>query len=382
MPKNTQPPQVNLVPEPTWKHRNFYDFLIISPSYFKAHQFKNGMISKEEFQKIPEFKNVLDLYEIVGDVFEPVFDEWWCNKGHKLFNYQSKRNFLFKADINKSLDENIELLSEMYSQRKVQINSKASRIVFLNNKIQKNTLSQRLDLIHSLAPHSDPKAKFGFTMPAWFIAYKEVYNGYYFAGTKRRSKLMTNIRSALIYKEGTLSYPEEKYSVKKNAYVSQYITRPTLHIIGYKVDGIKKSAQQAKRYISMLVSKEKRECLLIAENAARGRFPTNEIIPTVLDFSYDVIHESIRLDRTIMRTQEFKKKYDFKGYAKKKNKKFDSKSDIDRYIDHEVEFRLLEELDKGLKPIIEKRAEDIARKKYQQLKQIGKSVTKPTQRRS
>jgi hypothetical protein len=375
----------NIVPQPNVLHINLFKFLQISPSYFAAHRFKKGSLTKKEFEKIPGYKDILVMYEFIGDIFEPGFDEWWYFGGYKLFDHKMENQFIFKCDLNKSLDQNIAILKLKYTEKQKLNQSSNKKFEFLKSKMQEKVVAKRYDLIYAITPGYDPKYKTGFKDPLWFTAYDRVYTDSYFAGIKKRASAFRDIKSAIEYQIGTLKYRQKKYSNKEKKYIEESVSRPFLHIVGYKEKGLKQKAQKAKRYISMLVSKEKKEAFYIAENAARGIFPSRDPCKTSFnDFQYLDFQKNISLSKIIMKEDDFKGKtgYSFSDLGKPISSSSKIKSNVAQYVDRELSHRLLEEVNRDLKPLIEERSDAIARKKYQLLKQIGKKSSKPAPQRS
>ncbi|MBU6149615.1 MAG: hypothetical protein KGQ54_05415, partial [Verrucomicrobia bacterium] len=266
-----------IVPYPQLLHTYLFKFLQISPSYFAAHRFKKGELRNTEFKKISGYKDILAMYELFGDVFEPGFDEWWYYGGYKLFDHKISNQFIFKCDLNKSLDQNINLLKQKYFEKQKLNQSSNLKFGFLKSKIQEKVLTKRYHLIRLITAAYDPKYKYGFKHPLWFLAYDGVYSDSYFTGIKKRAAAFSDIKSAIQYQKGSLRYLQKKYCNKQKKYIEKPVYRPFLHIVGYKEKGLKQKAQKAKRYISMLVCKEKKEAFYIAENAARGIFPSKNI---------------------------------------------------------------------------------------------------------
>lgn len=64
----------------------FFVLLRISPSYALAHKMQFGPLScHEQSQLPPDFQVVLDAYSVFGDVQQTFFADWWRSRGGKQF---------------------------------------------------------------------------------------------------------------------------------------------------------------------------------------------------------------------------------------------------------------------------------------------------------
>jgi hypothetical protein len=89
---------------PNLHHQLFFNLLFISPSYQLAHSIKSGQSKLTADQKkIVDFDKVLELYDIVGNLYETTFDDWWMDKGQLMFfDDQTQHPISFNIDLSKS----------------------------------------------------------------------------------------------------------------------------------------------------------------------------------------------------------------------------------------------------------------------------------------
>jgi hypothetical protein len=132
----------------------------------------------------------------------------------------------------------------------------------------------------------------------------------------------------------------------------------------------------------MLMSKHQREALILAENAARGIFPSKvKLLTSYPKFDFENLRNAPEFQLSHPKNDlfliDFKKMYRT-GSRTRTIRKFYDDQLMETFKEHE----LLERIDTDLKPLIEERSDALARKKYQQLKQIGKKSSKLTPRRS
>ena len=372
------------VPIPTWKHSSFYDFLEISPSYYLVYLYKNNKKSLSTIQQIEQYERVIETYDLVGDIYNQKFEDWWRNGAYKLFEPTQKFEALVKIDLTKSLSYNQALLKHIFETKKSRLRLIPATFKFEKNKIQELVLRNRRQLIYQIINNfyqniffqNQTKKK----IPKWFLAYfrKDELLG-------RTSGLShKNIKNAITFKTGVHSYTSDfKDKIKSSNLVIKdgMIQRPTLYPAGIKKTS-SKNTTKAKRYYSMLMSKHQREALILAENAARGIFPSKEkLLKNYPKFDFANLRNAPEFQLSHPKNDfllvDFKTMYRT-GSRTRTIRKFYEDQLMEAFKEHE----LLERINTDLKPLIEERSDALARKKYQQLKQIGKKPTKPTPRRS
>lgn len=72
--------------------RLWMEFLTISPSYELARRYRAGVLSDDERARLPEdFEDVLAVYDDLGDVQRQHFQSWWLERGIDNFGYQGRK---------------------------------------------------------------------------------------------------------------------------------------------------------------------------------------------------------------------------------------------------------------------------------------------------
>ena len=67
-------------------HDLFFHYLRISPSYELARKASKGRLSTEEKKRLPkDFNKVQETYALLGDVQNTLFRYWWQKVGHEVF---------------------------------------------------------------------------------------------------------------------------------------------------------------------------------------------------------------------------------------------------------------------------------------------------------
>lgn len=231
---------------PTLEHELFFSFLLISPSYQKVHRIRVG----KEAGPIPkELIDVNDFYDKVGNVFGVSFDEWWKNGVSEIFYGAIQKVVTVNLDTSKPRSELIAEVNELLDSIEEKSCQQKSRVNFLANKIRVETLNERY----------------------WLIVYKS-YQIFY-------NKKIENWRLGAFL----ASFQNVKANWAKELKGENKATAKNL---------------EARERIGQLVSKMAREALYIAENAARGKFPSKDPIKNI-DFDY-------------LRTYQFTLKHQFK----------------------------------------------------------------------
>lgn len=210
------------------EHEFFYEYLLISPSYQKAHQVMSGQtVSEDVIKNISEWDLVLKTYALCGDVYSMTFLKWWNSIGRGVFYTQ--------------LDDGT------YTPN--------GSLLLLKNKINVLTLIKGFVLVNFKSNHEIPEEK---RVENWRLAVD-------------------------------CSIPSKwTDQLKANS-------KKTLENL------------EARTALGFLVSKKLKEALYIAENAARGQYPSNKPIKSGLTFNYEKINR-IGLVMTELFLQELRER--------------------------------------------------------------------------
>lgn len=72
--------------DPHRAHMLFFEFLRLSPSYELARKAREEGLSEDETEALPEdFAQVLSTYDLLGDVQKILFGNWWRQRGLRAF---------------------------------------------------------------------------------------------------------------------------------------------------------------------------------------------------------------------------------------------------------------------------------------------------------
>jgi hypothetical protein len=63
-----------------------FEFLRLSPSYERARQASQVGMTEDQVRELPDdFQQVMATYELLGDVQETLFRQWWLKHGLRAF---------------------------------------------------------------------------------------------------------------------------------------------------------------------------------------------------------------------------------------------------------------------------------------------------------
>jgi len=222
---------------PTVEHHLFYQYLLISPSYYQASLIRKNSKDAVSSKELPKDLNqVLKVYELVGDIFLTPFEVWWESVGCDLFYGGTQvNNLTLSLDLTNTkqalLAQVKKRLEEAYARRD---KSNAPKLSLLNNKVRAFSLFEKIRIIgEKSASFEDQNER----IENWKIAVISNIESKWLKGLTLKSKLTS-----------------------KN------------HV--------------AREYLGMLVSKNVLEALTIAENAARGLFPSKDPVVSKLKFDF------------------------------------------------------------------------------------------------
>jgi hypothetical protein len=254
----------------SYKHEYFFKYLQISPSYQLAHR-KIALKEKIAKTDLPEdFDLVLDTYKKAGDVFSVNFIEWWVRGGNKLFaREKGRKRLIISFDSAKSKKQLMQEFESLIDKAKLrEKDEKKEAIKFLVNKVRFDSLRLRHNLIEAKADFYFNKKKEEYWKLAKFVGL-----------TTKWTK--------------TLRLNSKKTSLNLGA----------------------------RNYLGVLVSKNIREGLHLAENAARGVFPCIAKIDSALSFDHGFIKEQANRNtsRAMKLMLEHKNDKDFIKYVDPSN---------------------------------------------------------------
>ncbi|MES3097284.1 hypothetical protein [Sphingomonas aerolata] len=245
-------------PEQVVFARLCFTYLLISPSYELARKHRVGALSDADRAKLPaDIDVVLGVYDMLGDVKQTVFRDWWRDRGIAAFGNEGARPMVHpidaiwprKAEMVERLEKGmVEYLGGRFSQQDPQ----ACLIVAIPLLLAKSEIT---DQVKTLIDEMPPAFK---TTPQRTPLYP-LY------GQKRDlSGLIRYIKCAMcksddpdlkLWEVGVLAGLSTTYSARL---------------------AMGKGTTEDQQSLKMLASRALNRAATIAENAARGLFPTYE----------------------------------------------------------------------------------------------------------
>lgn len=240
------------------------DYLQISPSYRLAHLLAVGRLKRRGLALPADFSEVERTYAAFGDVTRTYFWDWWLKSAQYQFGVSLKPEaaVLLKLDLkHEPLDEDIEkakvkLSDYLYVDRPAQGNQ-ALMVVALPVHTDRKTMLKAFERLLD--------ANYGSQQKPIGVAPYSVIRNKMREGTLKVALKVLRARAAL---------PNERLFVIGNkTNIAPY----------HAVSDLKKRTRgedsDKRKMMEILTSRHLHRAYLLAENAARGRFPSLDPLP-------------------------------------------------------------------------------------------------------
>ena len=235
------------------------EFLLVSTSYAMAHRWRAGQFSDDDAKRKPaDFDEVLAFYDDLGDVRTIPFIEWWRERGLRVFGYNGTRPKVRRIDMllpghhhkaGSRVQEFIETDWERQGNPNVALVSVPLGMPKTKILTQIDILIARQDAQWKhLAP---PKAK------------------YLLQGERLRKGALFRYLSVVWMRAEMRN--QALWRVGARTKISGKIQ------LDYKADLKPGEAVDERNVMASLTSRAFRRGIALAENAARGKFPVNEL---------------------------------------------------------------------------------------------------------
>jgi hypothetical protein len=130
------------------KQYMYYQYLLISPSYYQAHLYRTTDGQKPPVEeRVADLDSVLAVYDVAGNVFTQPFEIWWERSGAKLFKNADRTVIGVEVDQAQSREYYLEVF-----QKELDEFLAASRqpLVFLNGGAQERSMMTRLIMVQAM----------------------------------------------------------------------------------------------------------------------------------------------------------------------------------------------------------------------------------------
>jgi len=235
--------------------RLWFEFLIFSPSYELARKHRAGTLTDADRARLPaDFTDVLAVYDDLGDIQRIEFDDWWQDRGIQLFGYQGETPRIGPIDVlvreNPAKLETLIVRADEYIKgRWHRQGEQPAAILAIPLGLSKAQISLQLD--HLLSLYDDDLKEIKSEPPKYGLH-----------GRKRDTKSLLRYMKCLLVKA---QFPELRlYQIGAIAELSST----------YSSRFEEEEDIEDRHALKILTSRAISRGLMIAENAARGIFPS------------------------------------------------------------------------------------------------------------
>lgn len=267
--------------EPTAGYELMLEFLRVSPSYELARKANMEGLSEQEKLELPtDFDRVLETYKKFGDIRQLLFRQWWLKRGLRIFgNPYSKPEVSKVASIESGEDFSMnafsaEILEHVNENRRDQ-GLPGGLLVFIPSELKKRDITRQLGKILDTNPvkagsrTSGPKLK----LVAKRLRAKVLLNGIFLLWIKSARPGWPNWKLGAAVKFSPTYSPQLKVTDPKK--------------------GVRPDEQYDRIAMAKITVRALRKFEKIAENAARGKFPSQDDVE-IARFDYPQIAKRIQ----------------------------------------------------------------------------------------
>ena len=261
--------------------RLMIEFLRLSPSYELARKFRNGELSKAEQKRLPDdFEQVLRTYDDYGNVGSLEFEDWWQKTGIYLYGTEFDKpqvRQIANIEQGEMYEPGFARALEHYFQelRPPEGNGPALLLAVplgMNKRYVMRQISLWIDRAKVPVPVKSKKSS--------------------------RPLAAERLRSAPLFRAIHLLWGKSQKPDQKLWQLGVRCNVSTKNAEGLDINAKKNTTQTADQRIKMavLTSRALRKAHFICENAARGKFPSDDPIE-LPEFDYTDIYRRMRISR-------------------------------------------------------------------------------------
>ena len=235
------------------------EFLAVSPSYELARRYRAGKLNGDEHAELPaDFDKVLAVYDDLGNVQRIEFRDWWRERGLKHFGFQSERprvRGLGSLRSSKNAERLHQNLDRYINDAWVAQAEQTTLLAAIPVGLSKTQLMRQLEKL--LAKYDARERKLTPDPPKYPLL-----------GQRQRKD--TLFRYLWVLWVRSAMHKKELWRVGVRARVSDTYSRELAFDAKLKAG----EATYDRMMLSVITSRAYKRGVLIAENAARGRFPS------------------------------------------------------------------------------------------------------------
>ena len=265
------------------------DYLTLSPSYELARQYRAGKLSAEDKKNLPaDFDRVLAIYDDFGDVQRQTFLPWWRERGMSLCGFKGKKPKVttiaaFKHSLKKAPDP-FSNLHKYIDENWIDEGGQTTILVAIPIGLPKARIASQVSAI--LDKYPEPVKKIKAQKSKYPLSGKRQNKDMLF-----RYKKVLSMRAAypndVLWRVGVRSGVSDTYSPE----------------LDYKAKTVPNQDTYDRMMLTILTSRAFQRGKLIAENAARGIFPSYAPCPHAIEPDLGELHKRDASRQRWLKTQ-------------------------------------------------------------------------------
>jgi hypothetical protein len=271
--------QPRLYARQDWRFLLFFQFLRISPSYALALDCEREQELAERLGSAERARKVWRTRRDMGDVFTVLFKDWWQARGLSLFGIHTAKPRVVgirRLRPNEDADERRKRVGAAYrrfveGRYREQGNPDSVLIsvpLGMKPALMVRQLKQLLAAVQAEHPPELPVAAYALE-----------------ENKLREARLLACLR--LIYKRSARP-DEELWRAAARAKISE------THVVDPLAKKKDAKSAEARRMLTIMASRLSRDALMIAENAAAGKFPSMEVVAHAQPFDFPTLGQRLK----------------------------------------------------------------------------------------
>ncbi|PWG15641.1 hypothetical protein [Salibaculum griseiflavum] len=257
----------------------WFEFLAVSPSYELARRFRAGTLRDSDKDKLPDdFDAVLSVYDDLGNVQRVLFPIWWRKVGLIRFGFEGEppqvRRIAYLPHTKSKRPELTDRVEQFIDGAWTAQGRQRSVVIAIPVGLPKGRITRQVNAILDKVPDDqknliEPKAQY----PLLGQRHHKDTLFRYLGALWMRSAM----RSQSLWRIGARAKLSDTYS-------------PVLDYSGPRARG---EDGYDREMMAILTSRALRRGRMIAENAARGRFPVYERNENAVEIDYSYLYKLI-----------------------------------------------------------------------------------------
>jgi hypothetical protein len=255
-------------------YQYWFEYLRLSPSYELARRQRAGKLSALDKQRLPkDFDQVLRVFDDFGNLQQQLFKPWWINTGLTLMGTPTKRpsaKSISKLTSNKELQNVLENVEKYICNDWIETGEPDTLLLAIPLNIKRSRLITEITQILSDSISNKPtQAKAQYQL------------------LQKKTHLQTLKMGIKTLWLRSLHSDSELWRIGAEAGVSKTYSNE----VDSKATKKTTLTSQARQTLTIVTSRALLNANMVAENAARGIFPSNTKHPYAVKFNADEFHQ-------------------------------------------------------------------------------------------